>query len=189
MKKPSVSIFANDLASFTRALARQLGPDSPSHLTLMNMLARAAGYSNVQHLRAANAQATIPAPPAIVEPVLPKADTKLVERALMQFDDQGRLLQWPARRAVQTLALWGLWAALPAGPILTEAEVNARLMPLHLFGDPATLRRTMISCGMLTRQAGGIAYCRFEQAPPPEGKRVIQVVSQGRKLHARSLTA
>lgn len=52
MTKSPIPLVAKDLAQFTRALARQLGETAPTHLTLMNMLARAAGFQNVQHMRA-----------------------------------------------------------------------------------------------------------------------------------------
>jgi hypothetical protein len=184
MTKPPIPLIAKDLAQFTRALARQLGESAPSHLTLMNMLARAAGFQNVQHMRAASdAAPPIDTPPQIAPP-LPKPDAKLVERVLMQFDDQGRLRQWPAKRAVQTLALWALWAAIPAGKRLGEGAISAILQGEHSFADPATLRRTMISCRMLTRQAGGVDYLRIEQVPPPEAKALIAAVIARRKGRA-----
>lgn len=178
MTKPPIPLNANDLAQFTRALARQLGERAPSHLTLMNMLSRAAGFQNVQHLRIAQASA------ATTEPPLHTHDAKSVERALAQFDDLGRLRQWPAKRAVQTLALWALWAALPAETLLSEREISALLAGEHSFGDAATLRRTMISCQLVTRQVGGVAYLRIEQPPPPEARALIRAVTSRRKLRA-----
>lgn len=174
MTKPPIPLAVQDLSQFARALARQLGETGPSHLTLMNMLARAAGFQNMQHMRAAAQAAPIDQP-------LPKPDAKLVERALMQFDDQGRLRQWPAKRMVQTLALWALWASIPAGQVMSEGAISALLQGEHSFGDAATLRRTMISCAMLTRQAGGVDYLRIEQEPPPEAKALIAAVTARRK--------
>ncbi|MEL0286141.1 MAG: hypothetical protein VW949_06335, partial [Paracoccaceae bacterium] len=51
MSKTPLSLHLSDLSDFTRALARELKTDRHSYLTLMNMIARAAGYQNVQHLR------------------------------------------------------------------------------------------------------------------------------------------
>lgn len=149
------------------------------------MLARAAGFQNLQHLRAASAaqrrlDRQVEAPPA---------DARQVERALHQFDAQGRLRAWPARRAVQTLALWGIWSALPAGAPLREREVNECLQPEHLFGDPATLRRTMISCGLLTRQADGSDYRRVEREPPAEAKALIRNLSARRSARTAGVRA
>ena len=177
MTKSPIPLRADDLTVFARTLSRQLGADSPSHLTLMNMIARAAGFQNVQHMRSATAaekrltrQADDPA-----------FNARLVERTLHQFDDIGRLRQWPSRRAIQTLALWAVWATLPANRSLDERALNARLAHEHCFQDAATLRRTMISCGLLTRKRDGTDYRRVEQKPPADAKAVIHVLSARRR--------
>ena len=54
MSKIPLSLYLSDLNDFTRASTRELKTDRHSHLTLMNMIARAAGYQN-QHLRASTA--------------------------------------------------------------------------------------------------------------------------------------
>lgn len=178
MTRIPTHLTVDDLSAFTRALGAQLGAESPGHLKLMNMLARAGGFQNVQHLRAVQAAGRRRA--GQVEPVQAAVDQRLVERALNQFDDTAVLLRWPARRSVQTLALWALWAQVPAGQALSEKQVNAILCELHGFGDPATLRRTMIACKLLTRQRDGSAYRRLEQAPPAEARQVIAALSQRR---------
>lgn len=58
MPKTPLPLRADDLTVFVRALSKQLGDASPSHLTLMNMAARAAGYQNVRHMRSRHAAAT-----------------------------------------------------------------------------------------------------------------------------------
>ena len=177
MAKIPLSLQVEDMTVFARALSRQLGAESPPHLRLMTMVARAAGFQNLQHMRAAQAarhrldNRADPAP----------ADARTVERALAQFDAEGRLLRWPSRRAVQTLALWALWATLPAETAMTEKAVNAHMADGHLFGDPATLRRTMISCGLMTRNRDGSEYRRVERKPPAEALALIRAL-QPRRL-------
>lgn len=177
MTKTPVPLRVNDITDFTRVLSRQLGETSPSHLTLMNMVARAAGFQNMQHIRAANAAANRLKRP--VDGTI--ADARAVERALYQFDRYGQLLQWPSKRSVQNLALWALWAVLPSNKSLTERSVNDILNKEHHFQDPAILRRTMISCKMLTRQRDGTDYRRVEQEPPLEARTVIGIVSERRR--------
>lgn len=177
MTKTPVPLRVNDITVFTRALSRQLGETSPSHLTLMNMVARAAGFQNMQHIRAATAAANRLKKP--VDHAI--ADARTVERALHQFDQYGQLLQWPSRRSVQNLALWALWAALPSNKSLSERSVNDILNKEHHFRDPAILRRTMISCKMLTRQKDGTDYRRVEQEPPLEARTVIRTLSERRR--------
>lgn len=177
MTKTPIPLSAEDLTGFVRALARQLGQTSPSHLTLMNMVARAAGFQNVQHMRAASAARR--RQDAKVEQVPP--DMRAVERALHLFDARGRLRQWPAKRAVQTLSLWAIWSVLPARVSLDEREINVRLRAAHCFNDPATLRRTMISCGLLTRQRDGSDYRRVEQEPSAAARAVIGAIAARRR--------
>lgn len=177
MPKTPLPLRAEDLTTFVRALSKQLGDASPSHLTLMNMAARAAGYQNVQHMRSAHAAAGRLSRAAVDPP----ADARAVERALHQFDAMGRLTRWPSKRSVQTLALWALWATLPAEQSMQEREVNERLAHEHLFNDPATLRRTMILCALLSRRRDGTDYRRIEREPPAEAKALISALGARRR--------
>ena len=183
MTKTSVPLRVDDVTGFTRLLSKQLGEKSPSHLTMMNMVAKAAGYQNFQHMRAACAaeKRLHKMPDARV------ADARTVERTLNQFDDHGRLRRWPSRRAVQTLALWALWATFPAQKSLQEKEVNRHLAQEHLFEDVATLRRTMIACGLMTRQRDGSDYRRVEQEPPVEAKAVFRALRARRAARDASV--
>lgn len=79
MSKQVFPLNSPDISAFARALGRQLQAREapPSHLEVMNMLARAAGYRNFQHLRAAHAAEARLDTPALVAAV----DFRLVERA------------------------------------------------------------------------------------------------------------
>ena len=87
MTKRPVPLNVNDVTVFCRALSNQLGDTSPSHLALMNMIARAAGFQNMQHMRAATAAQSRLSQDA----EQPIADARTVERTLTQFDTFGRL--------------------------------------------------------------------------------------------------
>ena len=184
MTKTPMPLHADDMTVFARALSRQLGDASPSHLTLMNMIARAAGFQNVQHMRAASAAARR-LDSQTDDRVI---DSRAVERTLHQFDEFGRLRQWPSRRSIQTLSLWALWATLPTHQALDEREVNGHFADEHLFEDAATLRRTMISCGLLSRKRDGTDYRRIERKPPAEAKAVIHALSARRRTRATACT-
>ncbi len=179
MSKLTIPLVVEDISPFARALARQItdSKEPPSHLTLMNMVSRAAGFRNFQHLRAAQMAGERPAN----LPVPQTIDHLLVERTLNQFDAAGRLRQWPSRRKIQDLCLWPLWAALPARTLMTEREVNRRLREVHLFNDPAILRRTLFSLGMVSRNPDGTDYCRRELSPPAEARALITLLEARRR--------
>lgn len=178
MAKQSIPLVVEDLSPFVRALARQISDNekAPSHLSLMNMVSRAAGFRNFQHMRSAHVAGERLAIPQPAETL----DHLLVERTLNQFDSAGRLRQWPSRRKIQDLCLWAIWAQLPARTLLSESQMNARLREAHLFDDPAILRRSLCSLGMATRNPDGSDYCRKEQAPPPEARALISLLETRR---------
>ena len=181
MSRQSIPLVVEDISPFARALARQItdSKETPSHLSLMNMVSRAAGFRNFQHLRAAQLAgqrlANLPMPQAI--------DHLLVERTLNQFDAMGRLRQWPSRRKIQDLCLWPLWAALPARTLMSERDINTRLREIHLFDDPAILRRTLFSLKMVSRNLDGSDYCRRELPPPAEARALISLLGARRQSH------
>ncbi len=175
MSRPTIPLAIEDVSAFSRALAQQLraAEGSPSHLSLLNMLARSSGFRNFQHLRAAStAAAKLSAAPPIAagDPV----DHVRVARALKQFDATGRLRHWHSRRALQELCLWALWARFPARDALGEAAVNRHLNAWHVFGDPALLRRELFDFGLVTRNADGSDYRRIERQPPATARELIR---------------
>lgn len=180
MPRELVPFRTDDLSAFARALAVELGDDAPSHLTLMNMLARAGGFRNYQHLRASSRsqeRMDQPTEPATV-------DHRKVERTLNHFDESGRLLRWPTRLGIQKLAIWTFWADLQPDEVLTEAEVNERFEQGHVFDDPATLRRMLVGLEMIVREPDGSDYRRVEMAPPPEAVELIGRVRERRLSRA-----
>lgn len=152
------------LSSTLRAELERLGR-MPGHLELLNMLARAGGFANYQHLRAqAQAAARLTATPAIATP----PDLALVEKVSRHFDAEGLLLRWPARIKQVNLCLWVLWSRLPAGAVFSDAEISDLLRDWHSFGDHAVLRRALVDARLVDRTVDGREYQRIEQPPPPE---------------------
>lgn len=167
MSRLAVPLGVDDLSTFAKSLRTALsaheGP--PSHVELLNMLARAAGFANFQQLRA-DAE-TADRLKAKSEPG-PRADLAQVEKAARYFDAEGRLASWPARYGHQTLCLWVFWSRLPRGEAFTEREISAQLKLWHSFGDHALIRRAMVDGRMLQRNVDGSQYFRIEQQPPAE---------------------
>jgi hypothetical protein len=169
MTRPILSLTIDDLSPFARRLHDDLTQSgkTPGHLALMNMLSRAAGYQNFQHLRAGALAAPF-------KPTSEPVDQARLTQGLRHFDAQGQFLRWPAKTNLQHLAVWGLWSHLPRGLAMSERQISDRLNTLHLFGDAAILRRTLVELQLVTRNEGGREYRRQERAPGPTERALIR---------------
>ena len=74
------------------------------------------------------------------------------------LDEDGRLIQFPAKRKMKRVALAYLAEKFEPEKRYTEKEVNELLLSWHTFGDPATLRRELYNARFLGRDAGGAIY-------------------------------
>lgn len=188
-----------DLSSFAKTLRRQLAEATPaehlpSHLSLMNMLARAAGHRNLQMLKALKPGAGVTSAelPATPNPArLPErlrlapqrgprdpALSETADRALRQFDAQGRLMRWPTKYSVQRMAIWGLWLHFDAKRPYTEAEVNTILRARHAFGDHCTLRRELVNMKLLARTPDGAVYRKCPARPDAETAALLRALRE-----------
>ncbi|WP_374533002.1 DUF2087 domain-containing protein [Phenylobacterium sp.] len=170
MSRTAIPFQADDVSNLAKALRAQLlaRGDVPSHLEILNMLARAAGRRNFQHLRAEAMETPVPAASPAAEP----PDLRRIERVERCFA-QGRLSRWPSRREDQVLALWGLWSKLPAGETFDERGISGLIARLHDFGDHALLRRELVISRLLDRTTDGAVYRRIERPPPADAARLI----------------
>lgn len=154
----TVPLHAADISAFCKALRQQLiekgVTNPPSHVMLLNSIAKSAGHRNYQALRASSDHQTPLPQPLAARSGLSRA----VAKAIGHFDSAGRLMRWPTQFAVQRIALWGLWCRLPAKRDLSEREVNEYLSQFHTFADNATLRRELVNMKMLWRTKDGSVY-------------------------------
>lgn len=161
MSKEPLSLTIPDLSGFAKALRAGLA-QPPSHLEMLGLIARAAGFRNYQHLKARLAEV----PP---EPL----DDRAVTRAARFFDASGQFTDWPGKTGVQRLCLWVIWAQLPPEARWTEREISARIDGMCRFRDAAQIRRSLIEHGLLARERDGSDYRRIECRPPPEARALI----------------
>ena len=169
MPKTLIAFASADMSALARSLREQLTAlgENPSHVQLLNMLAKAVGYRNFQHMKT-EAAAAPALPVSAAEPPLPPVDEARVARVAGHFGPDGELLRWPSRTNHQELCVWVLWARLPAREVTDERGISGWLNLHHAFGDAALLRRTMVTMGLVTRTQDGREYRRVEQPPPPE---------------------
>lgn len=167
MPRTYVSYEVADVSSAARSLRQQLLQLDrlPSHVELLNMLARAAGFRNFQHLRTEmfneHACATLAASQ-------PKVDLSSVEKAARYFDGSGRLTQWPAKDSIARLCLWVIWARLPMGVAMADRIISDLLKEMNAFEDHALLRRALVDYQLVARTPDCKNYRRIEQTPPAE---------------------
>lgn len=180
---------ASDISALARSLKEQLNgcQETPGHVELLNMLARASGCRNFQDFRSRQcAQDYLDTPPPSAPPPEP-VNAIHVKRLLRFFDGDGRLVRWPSKLSQQEICLWVVWSRLPPGEIGDEAHINRRLQAEHLFGDHALLRRWLCDYGMVKRTVDGREYRRIEQCPPPDARALIRAVHiRRRPAEARS---
>ena len=187
MSRIPLPLAVDDITAFARCLRTRLTASqaAPSHLELLNWLAKAAGYKNFQHFRAtvrpdlpdtASAPLAAPKPVVVPEPTPePISETRL-KRLARLYDAAGRLTRWPSKRGMQLTCLWTVWAAIPSREVFDEPGVTRILAGTHLFGDPVLLRRELCDLGLLWRTPDCRAYRRVERRPPPEALELLRRV-------------
>ncbi|MCF8208800.1 MAG: DUF2087 domain-containing protein [Rhodoferax sp.] len=174
---PDVSAFTKTLKSFLDE-RHAAGKPLPSHVELLNLLARAAGLRNFATLKKfAQAAPPIQATPPSKEPSVSNAAagavnlstmSATVRKALLQFDDSGRLVRLPNKLSVQQMTMWALWTQFAANRKYTEKEVNAITNAFHTFGDQATLRRELVNMKLLGRKSDCSEYWKEPHRPTEE---------------------
>lgn len=175
MHRVPLSFVVTDASRFARALGQSLREraEPPGHVELLNLMARAQGFRNLQALQAA--MAPVPdAPLAAEDAPAPLPLSEGARKALQQFDSRGRLMRWPVKFSVQRLAMWLLWQHFDAKRVYSEREVNERLKALHLFGDPATLRRELINHRLMTRTSDCREYRKLHPVPDDEVRALLR---------------
>jgi hypothetical protein len=183
MPRELTPLVAADLSTFAKNLRTQWaerhaqGAGVPSHVEMLNLLARSAGHRNLQALRATRAT-SLPRVAAATRGPRDAALSEAANRALRLFDATGRLTRWPTKRALQVLVLWALWLRFDAKRRYSEREVNEVLNTHHAFGDHCLLRRELIEMKLLTRTPGGAEY-RKVAATSSSGRAAGGVASAG----------
>lgn len=191
MPRSPLSVVVPDASLFAKALGQSLktrhaaGQPPPGHVELLNLVARALGHRNLQSLQAAARATPLPDPVLAAEDRPPPARlTDNARKALGQFDSRGRLLRWPVKYSVQTLAMWVLWTLFDGRRVYTEAEVNQILKAANAFGDHATLRRELINHRLMTRKSDCSEYRKLPARPDAEARALLQAW----RLQRRTLT-
>ncbi|SDB36231.1 hypothetical protein SAMN05660653_01708 [Desulfonatronum thiosulfatophilum] len=173
MSKNPLPFGVNDIGAFARSVRKSLDglERSPSHVEMLNLLARAGGFRNFQHFKAQHEAGTSL---QTFPPVQAEVDYRLVKQLVRLFDDNGRLVRWPKKFTLRMFCLWALWSRFPARTSMTEREISDWLQERHCFGDHALLRRELVDRRLVTRTPDGRVYTRIEQRPPAEAAALFE---------------
>ena len=168
-----------DLSAFAKSVRNEIDKleRKPSHVEMLNLLTRAAGYRNFQHFRSVRRTADVLQDWNVAADPQPQPDESRVLKTIRVFDREGQIVRWPSKRSQQELCLWFLWSKIPPSRLFSEREIGEFLNTLHLFGDPALLRRDLFDLGLVTRKRDGSEYRRVERQPPPELKLLAQRIA------------
>lgn len=170
MTRTLVPFARPDVSSLAKSLKHLLderhaaGKAPPSHVELLNLLARVGGLRNFATLKAGAGPAT-----KAVEPLGATA-----RKALLQFDAERKLVRLPNKYSVQRMVMWPLWTQFAARRDYTEKEVSAILNAQHTFGDPATLRRELVNMKLLGRESDCSRYWKLPARPDPETRAFLK---------------
>ena len=178
MPRIPVPFAAADISTVAKTIKSALderhgaGKPPPSHVELLNLLSRAAGVRNFQALKAGSA--SMPAPPCA--PAVPAVQelSPAARKALIQFDEVGRLVRLPNKFSVQQMVMWVMWTRFAPRRDYTEKEVNAILNSQHTFGDPATLRRELVNMRLLGRESDCSRYWKEPRRPDGDTRAFLQ---------------
>lgn len=174
MPRELIPFATDDLSAFARALRRAMATrestELPSHVEMLNLIARAAGHRNLQALRAAS---RLPRAARAAEDMANAPLSEHARKALRLFDTRGRMTQWPSRFAVQRLAMWILWTKFEPRRTYTEREVNDVLKAANGFGDHVTLRRELVNHHLIERKSDCSEYRRLPARPDAEARALL----------------
>ena len=186
MSREVLAFEAPDLSALARVLKREIDarPEKPGHVEILNMLAKAIGFRNYQHLKASRAAKERLANPAPPEPMI-EVDYRRVELTARSFAGTDVLQRWPGKYNQQQLALWVMWSYLPAGEDMAEKTVNTVLARHNGFDDHVLLRRELVNMGLLSRTRDCRLYRRLEKKPPPEAMALIRLVRRAETASRR----
>jgi hypothetical protein len=176
MPRTALPFEVADLSAFARSLRDQLERlgHAPSHVEMLNLLARSVGFRNYQHLRAdAEARHRLQHAEEAAQP-----DRARVQKVARLFDGEGRMTRWPSKLSQQELCLWLIWSRIPAKEIFSEREIGDFLDRQHTFGDKALLRRSLYDLGLVDRTRDGSEYRRRERKPPAELRALLERVKE-----------
>jgi len=149
--------YCDDISALAKSLRKQLqhAGSFPSHVDMLNMLAKAVGSQNFQQL---HAKQILPQQPCLTLPI-PASLTPFINTDYVMHT-------WPAKYRIQQQILWFFWCRFQYQQTYTEQQVNDTLKDCLAFDDFALIRRELCNQKLLKRTDDGRQYWRASAKPP-----------------------
>ncbi|MEC4727644.1 DUF2087 domain-containing protein [Shewanella sp. D64] len=165
MSKNLTPFSCDDISALAKSLRKQLQQHEsfPSHVEMLNILAKACGLQNFQQLRQQHAEQLLSAQPELTVPIPKRLKPFMRSDYIMH--------SWPAKYAIQQLSLWFFWCRFQYLQSYSEQQVNGILsdyLDSLDFKDFALIRRELCNHKLLKRTDDGRTYWRAS-ATPAEG--------------------
>ena len=161
MSKETTPYNCTDISALAKSLRKQLMSceSFPSHVEMLNILARANGYRNFQHLKNQAPETTANARQLDVA----------IPRKLQPFMAKDYVLHaWPVKFSIQKLCFWFFACRFQYQQQYTEQEINEVISRFISFDDFALIRRELCNHKLLKRTDDGRHYWRAAATPPEE---------------------
>lgn len=153
MPRVPIEVTIKDFSQFSKNLSRAWPEEKPSHLSLLNLLAGAAGFQNFQHLKAMQEGKGSSLSP----------DEKRWNRLI---NDSGQVVRWPTKRKDQLAMLWLIASRLPKAPQWNQQQFDEWIKTQITFGDHVLVRRELVELNCMSRTVDGKSYWRNDFALP-----------------------
>lgn len=164
MSKQTTSLYIADLSQAAKYLAQHWPQEKPSHLSILNLLAKAAGKQNYQQLKAQ-------------QPEPPVQFSKATARQVRQYHGNGKPSRWPTKRSDQLAMMWMIYLQLPEFKNISESDVNEHIKASINFSDYVLVRRELICAKLLGRTNDGSQYWLNKAPLPSDYHELAQALS------------
>lgn len=157
-----------DISALAKNIKKEIETNTtPSHLEILNILARGAGFKNFQHFRASQNPA--------VAVVAVNHSQDALKKITKYFDNNLVLQRFPGKESHRELCMWFFWSRIPQAAKFNEIAFSKFLNGLHAFGDAAMIRRYLIEYGFVSRSRDGSDYQRIELEVPSEVQAIVNM--------------
>lgn len=173
MPKEYIPFACPDISRLAKSIKKEIDKSEkkPSHVEILNILARESGFRNFQQMRAQAEPTQSAKDKSFKETGIGLQNLQKLKRYL---DDKARVKTLPSKQSLQIMIVYYIWAFIAADTKYTEIGLNHLLNRFHTFGDAALLRRFMFELGLVSRSNNCQDYEKLLPEVPTEYKDIVK---------------